>query len=935
MRTGKLVRIIAALFMLLSLVGVSTYAAAGYAPAAAQDPPPDVQAPEIRAGGYSYTYVESMAITGKAAERKEGFVPDVLSPSAVEGQPKRLDWTPVRRVAVRPSYSQHIYAAIDNGNGLWRTTNGGDYWEQMPFGVGSGRAIVWYNSAIAIATFGDYDGGLGQYVNGGIWRTGDGGNTWQDVGAGVDYTVVAVAFDPTNPNRIYAATYQGGIYRGDYSAGSVSWTQINTGLSDTYIYSIAVAPSSPTVLYAGGMNWVYRSANSGDNWVIADNNYPSVYTEGLAVDPNEPNKFYAGAQRLGWLLTTGLTPGGVYKSTTGTGDGSLVLKNVGMQETFVLDIARDPLNANILYAGTWGSGLFRSDDGGETWYEKNAGLELPYIYGIEAVIDGSSPSGVTLYVATFYSGSGIFTSGDRGETWTDPWGGSFPSMFDITTTSSPLNLAAATAYGVFYSYDGGVNWYISPDLTNFRNGIVLELARDPSNSSKLLAATYGGGIWTSTSAGRYWTETSTGIGGGAYVYDVGFSGTAANTAYAGSYGVYRSTDGGATWAPFGSLPHYVRDVDGHDGTTANLYAGTHDAGVFTSPSSSASWTAINTGLGDLRIRSVKAVGASQVFAGTNGRSAWKYTGSWAQKGPFIRAPGVMSLAIHPNNDLVIFAGTDQGVYKSSNGGDTWEPKNQGLGGYGDLVISGISIDPSSPNTIYLATWGYGIFQSTNGGDTWTRFGDPLKSSKIYLPLVHKNYVPPYEATILYEGFEGSFPGAWSIGDANSSDGLYYWAKRTCQRYSGSYGGWAAGAGSTYLSCGSDYRNNMDSVMISGPFSLVGATGAELSFKLSINAESDYDFLCRYASADGNNFNGICTTGYSGGWIDRTLDLSSYLGDSSVWIMLRFVSDSSVTYPDGAHVDNITVRKWVGDLPMPDGDAPVDGVREKPGTFTLP
>jgi hypothetical protein len=234
--------------MLLSLVGVSTYAAAGYAPAAAQDPPPDVQAPEIRADGYSYTYVESMVITGKAAERKEGFLPDLLSPSAVEGQPKRLDWTPVRRVAVRPGYSQHIYAAIDNGNGLWRTTNGGDYWEQMPFGLGSGRTIVWFNSSIAIATFGDYDGGLGQYVNGGIWRTGDGGNTWQDVGAGVDYTVAAIAFDPANSNRIYAGTYQGGIYRGDYSAGSVSWTQINTGLSDTYIYSIAVAPSSPTVL---------------------------------------------------------------------------------------------------------------------------------------------------------------------------------------------------------------------------------------------------------------------------------------------------------------------------------------------------------------------------------------------------------------------------------------------------------------------------------------------------------------------------------------------------------------------------------------------------------------------------------------------------------------------------------------------------------------
>jgi len=703
---------------------------------------PGMPMPEIRAAGFSYTREVSLALTGQTREWKEGFLPAWadMSPSAVEGQPKRLDWTPVRRVAVRPGYPQVLYAAIHNGYGLYRSTNGGGFWEQMPFGVGSGRTIVFANSSVAIATFGDWDGA--KYANGGIWRTGDGGNTWQDVSGSIANTVVAVAFDPSNSNRIYAATYQAGIYRGNYSAGSVTWTQINSGLSDTWIYSIAVAPSSTNVLYAGGSTWVYRSDNSGDSWVIADNNYPSIYTEALAVDPGNANIFYAGAQRLGGLDPNGLTPGGFYKSTAGAGDGNLVLKNGGMQETFVLDIARDPLNANILYAGTWGSGFFKSTDGGDTWYEKNAGLELPYIYGIEAVADAGSPSGVTLYVATFYSGAGMFVSTDRGETWTDPWMSNFPSMFDITTTDQADNLAAATAYGVFISPDGGANWYISNDLTNQQNGIVLELARDPNNSSKLLAATYGGGIWTSTDSGANWSETSTGIGGGSYVYDVGFSTTAANTAYAGSYGVFRTTNGGATWAAFGSVPHYVRDVDGHNGITANLYAGTHDAGVFMSPNANGTWTNISSGLGDYRIRSVKAVAASQVFAGTNGDSAWKYTGSWTQKGPFIRAPGVIQIAIHPTNSAIIYAGTDQGVYKSFNGGESWVPKNQGLGGYGDLVISGISIDPGTPSTIYLGTWGYGIFKSTDSGDHWTRMSDPLKSTKVYLPLVLRNYTAP-------------------------------------------------------------------------------------------------------------------------------------------------------------------------------------------------
>ena len=909
MRKGRIFRIFGVGFILLSLVAVSTYASS---PTLEPPSPADVQsgspAPEIRAGGASYNHHELQAITGQTPDANDDFLRSVMSPSAVEGQPRELDWTPVRRVAVRPGHPQTLYAAIDNLHGLWRSTTGGDFWEQMPFGDGSGRTIVFANSSVAVATFGYWDGA--KYANGGIWRTSDGGSTWEDVGAGIDNMVIAVAFDPTNSARIYAGTLGAGIYRGDYSAGSVSWTQINSGLSDTTILSIAVSLTSPAVLYAGGYNWVYYSDDYGDNWVIADNNYPSLYTEAVAVSPTDPDTFYAGAQRLGGVWSGGLTPGGFYKSTAGAGDDNLVLKNVGMQETFVLDIAKDPDNPNILYAGTWGSGFFRSDDGGDTWVAKNAGIQQPFIYGIEAVADGGSPTGVTLYAATFYTGESVYVSTDRGETWTVPYSGALPSAFDITTTTSPDDLAAATGYGVLFSDDGGVTWYISHDLTEAESGIVLELARDPNNGSKLLAATYGGGIWTSTDAGANWTETSAGIGGGAYVYDLTYAPGSSTTAYAASFGVWRTTNGGSTWAALGSLGHWVRDVDALGGLHPDLFAGTNDAGVHMSPDADGMWTAINTGLGDYRVRSLKAVDANHLFAGTNGSSAWDYTvvsrpldaagvdepegtDTWTQQGPYIWAPGVIQIAIDPVTSSTIYAATDQGVYKSTNGGETWDPKNQGLGGYGDLVISGISIDPSNVNTIYLGTWGYGVFKSTNGGNTWTRLADPLKCSKVYLPNVMRNYAPPVISLV-----NGDFEQGPSVGWGQASDqgwALILHESQLAEGVTARSGEWAAWLG------GDD-----DEFSVIWQDATIPIGDPTLRFYHWDASEDECGNDYGYVYINGGYpyaYWQLCSDKNTYGWVGKSVNLSAYAGQT---VEIAIAASTNGSLNSNLFVDDVTL-----------------------------
>ena len=186
---------------------------------------------------------------------------------------------------------------------------------------------------------------------------------------------------------------------------------------------------------------------------------------------------------------------------------------------------------------------------------------------------------------------------------------------------------------------------------------------------------------------------------------------------------------------------------------------------------------------------------------------------------------------------------------------------------------------------------------------------------VYLPLIRKDAPPVTTWTVLVnETFEGSFPGVWDVSDSDGTvNGEYFWAKRSCRANGGTYSGWGVGGGANgaALGCSSNYPNNADSWMVFGPFSLADATAAELNFDLWLNTEFDIDEVCRLASTNGASFSGACTTGDSAGWITRTLNLSSYLGQSNVWIALNFYSDASDVLAEGGYVDNIVLRKCTG------------------------
>jgi hypothetical protein len=185
------------------------------------------------------------------------------------------------------------------------------------------------------------------------------------------------------------------------------------------------------------------------------------------------------------------------------------------------------------------------------------------------------------------------------------------------------------------------------------------------------------------------------------------------------------------------------------------------------------------------------------------------------------------------------------------------------------------------------------------------------------PIEETAPLPAGWQTIMTEGFEGAFPGVWSIYYSASGPETY-WDDTSVISHSGSWSAFCAGGGSEGVAPGENYPNNMETWMDYGPFSLADATDAKVDYYLWLDAEDGYDAFYYLASVDGDNWYGSYWTGFSDGWVAKSFDLTNVegfgnmCGQSNVWISFGFVSDISnpVDYY-GAFIDDVVLQKYVG------------------------
>jgi hypothetical protein len=192
----------------------------------------------------------------------------------------------------------------------------------------------------------------------------------------------------------------------------------------------------------------------------------------------------------------------------------------------------------------------------------------------------------------------------------------------------------------------------------------------------------------------------------------------------GNAGMIKTVDQGFSWFPINDglpLGADARDVLIHVGNADTVYCGLMGDGVFFGgpmQDSLIGWTPMNDGLGDLRVRCLSRVRGGTYFVAGTESGIWRYTeGSWS-----LAAPGILAntLVIDAADSARVYAGTETGVYRSINAGQSFFLSSTGLPA--GVPVNDIARRTDSPQYLYVGLRGEGVYESSNYGASWESFG---------------------------------------------------------------------------------------------------------------------------------------------------------------------------------------------------------------------
>jgi photosystem II stability/assembly factor-like uncharacterized protein len=310
-------------------------------------------------------------------------------------------------LAINPQDSKLIYALATYGNGLFKSTDGGESWSQTNQGIRSyslyALKIHPKNSKIL------YLGAGGA----GLYKSTDGGATWVGMSDGLQNTDIAtLVLHPNDPEIIYVATSTGVFKSPD---GGTNWVSLSKEGEEPFKIadfhqSLLVLPTSPPTLFLGVLKGLYTRQEGDGGWVSVGEPFTGKRITALAHDPRS-GKLYAAVYRRGETVQT-LREGGLFVSDDA--GKSWARLGVGLEQDWIHEILIDPVDPQLLYLGTESRGVLKSTDGGQSWKESNAGLTDSPSRALHALVMDPHDRRV-LYAASYVRW--VFRSRDAGATW--------------------------------------------------------------------------------------------------------------------------------------------------------------------------------------------------------------------------------------------------------------------------------------------------------------------------------------------------------------------------------------------------------------------------------------------------------------------------------------------------------------------------------------
>ena len=583
----------------------------------------------------------------------------------------------------------------------------------------------------------------------GVYKSTDGGQTWKHMGLRDSKHVARIIVDPIDHDVVYVAAlgslWGAGKERGVYKTidGGVTWTNVLFVNEDTGATELVQDPSNNKVLYAAtyqrrratwGFNGggpgsaIHKTSDGGRTWTKLTNGIPvgPLGRIGMDIYRKNPNVLYARIEHQ--------TESGTYRSD----DAGLTwrkMSSVNPRPMYFSQVRVDPTNDLRVYV--LGVQLHISDDGGKTFIENGVLHSDHHAMWINPanpnhIVDGND--------------GGVGISWDKGRTWEGIYNMDLGQYYHVGyDMETPYNLCGGLQDNYTWCGPSAVrsrNGIVNDDWFQIQGGDGFEALPDPSDARTVYAESQDGNI---VRVDRVTNERKTirplpGRGDPALRWNwntaIHISPHSSSTIYAGSNKVFRSTDRGQSWqAISGDLTQNVdRETLSLMGVTAKEFTIAKHDGV--------------QSYGNLVQLTESPKQAGVIYAGSDDgvvhmtRDAGKTWTNLASKFSNMPKNGYVSGLVASTHDAnTVYVAFDNHtnddynnyVYASVDGGNNFRSISEGLP-KGQVVMT-VAEDPKNPAVLYAGTE-FGVFVSTDRGGGWNRVRAGLPTVPIHEIVFH-------------------------------------------------------------------------------------------------------------------------------------------------------------------------------------------------------